>query len=141
MFDVDPRHGSNMDIQDVVGADGGPEAQKQQDKEEPQKGVPNDQSASPINSEEPNDIASSDDMAPIEHKREIDETIAYATKSHEESYADQIASLDVQGDTMSGEATYAVTMRPIAKNDTPTPEKAENRESPVNPVISDLGET
>ena len=42
---------------------------------------------------------------------------------------------------MSGEATYAVTMRPIAKNDTPTPEKGENRESPVNPVISDLGET
>ena len=42
---------------------------------------------------------------------------------------------------MSGEATYAVTMRPIAKNDTPTPEEGENRESPVNPVISDLGET
>lgn len=41
---------------------------------------------------------------------------------------------------MSGEATYAVTMRPIAKNDTPTPDKGENRESPVNPVISDCGE-
>lgn len=26
MFDVDPRHGSNIDIQDVVGADGGAEA-------------------------------------------------------------------------------------------------------------------
>ena len=40
-------------------------------------------------------MESSDDMGPIEQKREIDETIAYATKSQEDSYADQIASLDV----------------------------------------------
>ena len=122
----------------MVRDDSAPQANGQ--KPEQKEVSNNDHSASPINSEEPKDIESSDDMAPIEHKREIDETIAYATKSHEESYADQIASLDVQGDTVSGEATYAVTMRPIANADTPTPEKAENRESPVNPVTSDCGD-
>ena len=93
MFDVDPRHGSNVDIQEVVREDTTPQTNEQ--KPVQQEGSNNDNSVSPINSEEPKEIESSDDMAPIEHKREIDETIAYATKSHEESYADQIASLDV----------------------------------------------
>ena len=50
---------------------------------------------SPTNTGEPPVLESSDDIGPIEQKREIDETIAYATKSQEDSYADQIASLDV----------------------------------------------
>lgn len=61
------------------------------------------------------------------------------TKSQEDSYADQIASLDVQGDTVTGEATYAVTMRPMDKSESPPPcGPEEEPETQVNPLVSDL---
>ena len=96
---------------------------------------------SPSNTAEPPVLESSDDMGPIEQKREIDETIAYATKSQEDSYADQIASLDVQGDNETGEATYAVTMRPVDGRDSPPRGPDEKgRETQVNPMGSDIGD-